>query len=228
MLFPLTCFYVFKDKFGWEGNGNPLQCSCLENPRGGRAWWAAVYGVAQSRTRLKWLSSSRVTSEGRKWYKRAVGYQRGECGRGRWGHGDQCQACVETCALTVLWPRREDTYEAVILCFITTVYVPCGSVLKNLPANAGDARHKGSIPGSGRSLGIGNGNPLQYSCLENFMKQEPGGQQSMGSQRVGHDSACTHNVPDMLWICAECAGVPRRGTATRLVHLGEWLMKGAT
>ena len=36
-----------------EGNGNPLQCSCLENPRDGRAWWAAIYGVAQSRTRLK-------------------------------------------------------------------------------------------------------------------------------------------------------------------------------
>ena len=42
-----------------EGNGNPLQSSCLENPRDGGAWWAAViYGVAQSRTRLKWLSSS--------------------------------------------------------------------------------------------------------------------------------------------------------------------------
>ena len=41
-----------------EGNGNPLQCSCLENPREGGAWWAAVHGVAQSRTRLKWLSSS--------------------------------------------------------------------------------------------------------------------------------------------------------------------------
>ena len=40
-----------------EGNGNPLQCSCLENPKDGGAWWAAVYGVAQSRTRLKWLSS---------------------------------------------------------------------------------------------------------------------------------------------------------------------------
>ena len=42
-----------------EGNGNPLQCSCLENPGDGGAWWAAVYGVAQSRTRLKGLSSSR-------------------------------------------------------------------------------------------------------------------------------------------------------------------------
>ena len=41
-----------------EGNGNPLQCSCLENPRDGGAWWAAVSGVTQSPTRLKWLSSS--------------------------------------------------------------------------------------------------------------------------------------------------------------------------
>ena len=41
-----------------EGNGNPLQCSCLENPRDGGAWWAAIYGVTQSRTWLKRLSSS--------------------------------------------------------------------------------------------------------------------------------------------------------------------------
>ena len=41
-----------------EGSGNPLQCSCLENPRDGGAWWAAVSGVTQSRTWLKWLSSS--------------------------------------------------------------------------------------------------------------------------------------------------------------------------
>ena len=41
-----------------EGSGNPLQCSCLENPRDGGAWWAAVYGAAQSRTRLKRLSRS--------------------------------------------------------------------------------------------------------------------------------------------------------------------------
>ena len=45
-----------------EGNGNPLQYSCLENPRDGGAWWAAVYGVAQSRTRLKRLSSSSSSS----------------------------------------------------------------------------------------------------------------------------------------------------------------------
>ena len=45
-----------------EGNGNPLQCSCLENPRDGGAWWAAVSGVAQSRTRLKRLSSRSSTN----------------------------------------------------------------------------------------------------------------------------------------------------------------------
>ena len=46
-----------------EGNGNPLQCSCLQNPRDGGAWWASVYGVAQSRTRLKRLSSSSSRAE---------------------------------------------------------------------------------------------------------------------------------------------------------------------
>ena len=45
-----------------EGNGNPFQCSCLENPRDGGAWWAAVEGVTQSWTRLKWLSSSILLS----------------------------------------------------------------------------------------------------------------------------------------------------------------------
>ena len=52
--FPLSCT--------GEGNGNPLQCSCLENPRDGGAWWAAVYGVAQGRIWLKRLSSSSSSS----------------------------------------------------------------------------------------------------------------------------------------------------------------------
>ena len=54
-------FHFSLSHFG-EGNGNPLQCSCLENPRNGGAWWAAVYGVAQSRTRLERLSSSSSSS----------------------------------------------------------------------------------------------------------------------------------------------------------------------
>ena len=56
----LTPFRATCDRYG-EGNGNPLQCSCLENPRDGGAWWAAISGVTQSRTRLKRLSSSSST-----------------------------------------------------------------------------------------------------------------------------------------------------------------------
>ena len=51
-------YLTYMQSTSWEGNGNPLQCSCLENPRDGGAWWAAVYGVAQSRTWLKRHSSS--------------------------------------------------------------------------------------------------------------------------------------------------------------------------
>ena len=92
-----------------EGNDNPLQYSCLENPRDGEAWWAAVYGVAQSRTQKKWLSSSSSS---------------------------------------------------------LTKGFPSGSGGKVSACNAGDP---GLIPGLGRDSGKGNGNPLQYSCLENPM-----------------------------------------------------------
>ena len=54
--FSLFTFHFSLSCIG-EGNGNPLQCYCLENPRDGVAWWAAIYGVAQSQTRLKRLSS---------------------------------------------------------------------------------------------------------------------------------------------------------------------------
>ena len=60
-------------------------------------------------------------------------------------------------------------------------------MIKNLSANARAAVSMGSIPGSGRSRGVGNGNPLQYSCLENPMDREPGRLQSMELQRVRHD-----------------------------------------
>ena len=62
-----------------------------------------------------------------------------------------------------------------------------GTVVKNSPASAGDARDLGSIPGSGRSPGGGNGNPLQYLAWEIPWTEEPGGLQSMGSQRVEHN-----------------------------------------
>ena len=59
--------------------------------------------------------------------------------------------------------------------------------VKNPPANAGDVRDAGSIPGSGRFPEVGSGNTVWYSCLENSMTEEPGRLQSMGPQRVGHD-----------------------------------------
>ena len=61
---------------------------------------------------------------------------------------------------------------------------PGGAVVKNLPANAGD---KGLTPRLGRAPKEGNGNPLQYSCLKNPRREDPGGLQSMGSQRLRHD-----------------------------------------
>ena len=61
---------------------------------------------------------------------------------------------------------------------------PGGSAVKYPSANPGDV---GWIPGSGRSPGEGNGNPLQCSCLENSRDREPGGLPSVGSHRVGHD-----------------------------------------
>ena len=63
----------------------------------------------------------------------------------------------------------------------------CGSVVKNPPANAGDAGHAGLIPGSGRSPGEGNGCPLQYSCLGKPMDRGTWRATFMGPQRAGHD-----------------------------------------
>ena len=60
-------------------------------------------------------------------------------------------------------------------------------MVKNPLANAGDIQDTGLIPGSGRSPGEGNGDPLQYSCLENPMDEEPGRLQSVESQRGRHD-----------------------------------------
>ena len=112
-----------------EGNGNPLQCSCLENPRDGGAWWAAVYGVAQSWTRLERLSSSSSS-------------------------------------------------------MASSLGFPSGSVVKNLP---------GIQEMQVRSLG--QEDPLEEDMATHSSilawripwTEEPGGLQSKGSQRVGHN-----------------------------------------
>ena len=97
-------------------------------------------------------------------------------------------------------------------------------VVKNPPANAGDAS---LIPGSGRTLGEGNGNPLQYSCLENPMAEEPSGLQSVGLQRVRYGwSELAHTyvyiyIPPHLrtvpWFCG-----PERVTSLILHTLLQW------
>ena len=74
----------------------------------------------------------------------------------------------------------------IISLLIPTRGFPGGSEGKESACNVG---HPSMIPGSGRSPGEGNGNPLQYSCLENSWTEEPGGLQPMGLQRVGHNWA---------------------------------------
>ena len=118
-----------------EGNGNPLQYSCLENPMDRRAWWATVHGVAKSQIRL---SAHTHTQE------RAVEEMNGASSRLKEGQIIYSQ-----------YPRYRNKWE-----FSDDSVVGCP------PAIAGDS---GSILRLGRSPGRGNGNLLQYSCLENPM-----------------------------------------------------------
>ena len=67
-------------------------------------------------------------------------------------------------------------------------------MVKNLPANVGDASDVGSIPWLGRSPGVGNSNLLQYSCLENPWTEEPGGLQSMGCKKLDTAERTKHNT----------------------------------
>ena len=78
--------------------------------------------------------------------------------------------------------------------------------INDLPAKAGDARDTGSIPGSGRFAGVGNGNPFQYFWLKNSMTEEPGRLYSTGLQRVTHNGVHASNtrkkiVSDQQYFC---------------------------
>ena len=141
-----------------EGNGNPLQCSWLENPRGGGAWWASVYGVAQSRTQLKQLSSSssRVRSMGTKAWK-------------------TCSFSGNYSRVGKICWRRDRLPTPVFLGF------PCGSVGKESACNVGGL---GLIPGLGRSPGQWKGYPLQYCGLENFMDCPWGSKESYMTEQL--------------------------------------------
>ena len=157
----------------WRRKWQPTPESFLENPRDGGTWWAAVYGVAQSQTRLKWLSSHNARDLG------SVPQLRRFPGE---GNGYPLQySCPESSTNRGAWwatyspwgHKESDTIERLMLSHFhpKTWGFPDGSVIKNLPANAGDASDMGSVPESGRFTGRGNGNPFQYSCLENFMER---------------------------------------------------------
>ena len=136
-----------------EGNGNSLQNSCLENPRDGGAWWAAVYGVAQSRTRLKRLSSSMVSS-GFPWWP--IGKESTcQCRRHKF----------KPWVRKILWRRKWQP---------TPVFLPGESHGQRSLVDCSpwgreesDMTEQLHFHLSLSCIGEGNGNPLQNSCLEN-------------------------------------------------------------
>ena len=157
-----------------EGNGNPLQCSCLKNPRDGGAWWAAIHGVAQSWTRLKQLSSSSNCclslppstihsmfhlSSARLCFFATLGNTKLHSWR-------VYESCLDLVVVSFHWTQSKGM--VIVREAHLSSGFPGGSDGKESTCNAGDL---GLIPGLGRSPGEANGNPLQYSCLENVHGQ---------------------------------------------------------
>ena len=153
-----------------RGNGNPLQYSCVENLRDGGTWWAAFYGVAQSRIQLNWLSSSSSSSLAN------INRRHFDTLFPPWEW--QCQ----------LWtPRRRQWHP-------TPVLLPGKSHGRRSLVGCNpwgreesDTTERLHFHLSLSRTGEGNGNPLQCSCLRILGTGEPGGLSSMGSRRVEHD-----------------------------------------
>ena len=147
---------------GWSsgvGNGHLLQYSCLENSIDRGAWWITVCGVTESRRLVNTHTHTHT------------------------------QINLERIDIfSNPWPRYASSFIYIFWVFFNLYFsfhhVLCSSFGKESACSAGDLS---LIPGLGRSPGEGNGNPLQYPCLEKIScTEEPGRLQSMGSQRVGH------------------------------------------
>ena len=152
-----------------EGNGNPLQCSCLENPGDGGAWWAAVSGVAQSRTRLKQLSSS-----SRNGFISLVRSQR-----------------EGVSSIPVIHSRVDYSHSFTLINRLAFSHYRASLVAQMVKKSVCNAGDPGSVPGLGRFLEEGNGNPLRYSCLENSMDR------GAWQATVHEDSSSLSNKPQI-------------------------------
>ena len=169
-----------------EGNGNQLQYSCLGNPRDREAWWPSVHGIAKSCTRVKCSTHVQFTccdlTADMKWNSES------------WFCSLTLYPNVALHYILSFYSHSVSGYHKNTLSkwayFRTIAYTMISQValvVKTPPGSTGDINDEGSIPGSGRSPGGEHGNPLQYSCLENFMDRGARWTTVQGSRRVRHD-----------------------------------------
>ena len=217
------CLYEFdcpKYLIG-EGNGTPLQYSCLENPMDGGAWKAAVHGVPEGRTRLSdfnftfhfhALEKEMATHSSILAYRiPGTGEPGGLLSMGSHRVGHDWNDLAAVAAASTSYERKRQWHP-------TPVLLPgkshgwrslVGCSLRGCKESGTTERLHFHFSLS--CTGEGNGNPLQCSCLENPRDGEPGGLQSMGSHRVGHDwsdlaaAASTsyernHTIFVLLWL----------------------------
>ena len=188
-------------------NGNPLQYSCLENPRDGAACWAPVYGVALSQTRLKRLSSSSSSSSPKCTFLWSVIINFFffltaviTFAPSSQGHS---QDVGNPQRPDILIPFL-DFQESVVWCpRASIVYISYNlesaraSLVSNRKESACDGGDQGSVPGLGRSPGEGMATHSSTLAWRVPWTEEPGGVQFMGWQRVRHD-----REPFFLsWVC---------------------------
>ena len=165
----IWCFHCHSPGFNpWLGNWNPIRCLARkkESEKNSLFWKEILYPIIYERS---------VFSNILKY----VTFKIKECSSLLCPISYSIQKDIDVPAL-----KNHNEYLNFILHLsIYSVGFPCGSEGEDSACNAGDLS---LIPGSGRSSGEANGSPLQYSCLENPMDEEPGGLQSTGSQRICH------------------------------------------